>query len=586
MTLWIDLRQAIRHLKLSPTFTGTVVFTLALGIGACTAIFSLIDAILLKSLPVTDPSRLYQIGSGKFCCFTNGLEGDWDIYSFKLYKQLEAAAQPEFDQVAAFQAEPGVLSVRYGSSADRAQARALMGEYVSGNYFETLGVRAVAGRMLTPEDDRRGAPPVAVMSYRTWQQKYGGDPKVIGATFQIETFAFTVVGVAPPGFFGETLTSNPMDLWVPISVDYLTDAEAPYCDVPSMSWLRVIGRLRQGATTAGVGERLTTLLQHWLPGAAALPPQYESQLKQELSHQVVRLGPAGRGIGEMRDAYGRSLKILLGICGAVLLIACANVANLLLARGVARRSETALKRALGAPTRRILRGSLFESLFLSSMGGILGVLIAWGGADLIVRLAFRHAVVVPVHVSPSLPVLGFCLVLSVFTGLVAGMLPAWLASRTDPMASMRGAARTLGGGAGFSQKTIVVLQTAISLLLVALAGMLSHSIYNLRNQDLGFHAENREIVTVEPPLAKYTVADLDRIYRDLKIRLEALPGVRSASVALDSPMAGHWADYVIRPGEGIPPSDDDHRGGLRPCWPWLLRNHRSASRGRPRNFVL
>src|ERR1700761_7623817 len=193
MTFLVDLRHALRQLKLAPMFTATVVLTLALGIGACTAIFSLIDAVMLKSLPVTDPSRLYQIGIGKACCLSNGMQGDWDLYSYKLYKRLASDAQPEFDQVAAFQAQPGVLSVRYG--ADRAQARALMGEYVSGNYFQTLGIRPAAGRMLTMDDDRRGAPAVAVMSYRTWLQDYGADPKIIGATFQIETFPWTIVGV-------------------------------------------------------------------------------------------------------------------------------------------------------------------------------------------------------------------------------------------------------------------------------------------------------------------------------------------------------------------------------------------------------
>jgi predicted permease len=562
MTFLLDLRHALRQLKLSPMFTATVLLTLALGIGACTAIFSLIDAVMLKSLPVTDPSRLYQIGIGKPCCLMNGLQGDWDLFSFKLYKQLQVAAQPEFEQVAAFQAQPGVLSVRYGSDADRAQARALMGEYVSGNYFQTLGVNAIAGRMLMPEDDRRGAPPVAVMSYRTWKNQYGGDPKIVGATFQIETFSFTIIGIAPPGFFGDTLTSNPMDLWVPLSVDYLTDAEAPYCDVPSMAWLRLIGRLKPGATTAGVSQRLTAYLQHWLTTDGALAPEFESQLKDQLSRQIIRIGPGGQGIGEMRDAYRSSLYILLGICAAVLLIGCANVANLLLARGMARRPQTALQRALGASAGRILQQSFLESLLLAIAGGVLGVVVAWAGAGLIVRLAFRHAVVVPVHVSPSLPVLAFCLVLSILTGLIAGMVPAWLASRTDPMVSMRGATRTMGGfggGAGLWQKTMVVLQTAISLALVSVAGMLAHSIHNLSNQDFGFHTENREIVTVEPPLAKYSVADLDRIYRQLKIRLEALPGVRSASVALDSPMDGHWYDYVVKPGEAAPPSDNGHR---------------------------
>lgn len=557
MTFLVDLRYALRQLKLAPMFTVTVVLTLALGIGACTAIFSLINEVMLKSLPVTDPARLYQIGIGKACCLTNGMQEDWDLYSYKLYKRLAPAAQPEFDQVAAFQAQPGVLSVRYG--ADRAQARALMGEYVSGNYFQTLGVNAVAGRMLSPEDDRRGAPAVAVMSYRTWQQNYGSDPKIVGATFQIETFPFTIVGIAPPGFFGDTLTSNPMDLWVPLSTEYLTDAEAPYNEVPSMAWLRMIGRLKPGATTAGVADRLTAELQHWLPSEGALAPQFQSQLKDQLPRQLIRLGPGGQGIGEMRDSYRSSLHILLGICAAVLLVGCANVANLLLARGMARRPQTALQRALGASAGRILQQSFTESLLLAAIGGVLGVAIAWAGAGLIVRLAFRYAVVVPMHVSPSLPVLGFCLALSVITGLVAGTVPAWLASRTDPMVSMRGASRTMSGGAALPQRTMIVVQTAISLALVAIAGMLTHSIYNLRNQDFGFHAENREIVTIEPPLAKYTVADLDRLYRQLKIRLEALPGVRSASVALDTPMNGHWEQYIVKPGEGVPPSDSAHR---------------------------
>ncbi len=452
MAFLSDLRYALRQLRLAPVFTATVVFTLALGIGACTAIFSLIDAVMLKSLPVKDPSGLYQIGIGKACCLMNGLQDDWDLYSVKLYKQLAVAAQPEFEQVAAFQAQPGVLSVRYGSDTDRAQARALMGEYVSGNYFQTLGLNAILGRMLTPADDQRGAPPVAVMSYRTWKNVYGGDPKIVGATFQIETFSFTIVGIAPPGFFGDTLTSNPMDLWVPITTEYLTDAEAPYSDVPSMAWLRVIGRLKPGASTAGVSDRLTAYLQHWLTSSGALAPQFESQLKDQLSHQIIRIGPGGQGIGDMRDAYRSSLRILLAICAAVLLVACANVANLLLARGMARRPQTALQRALGASTRRILLQSFTESLLLSAVGGVLGVIIAWSGAGLILRLAFRHAVVVPVHVTPSLPVLAFCLALSILTGLIAGMVPAWLASRTDPMVSIRGAGRTLGTGAGLPQK--------------------------------------------------------------------------------------------------------------------------------------
>jgi hypothetical protein len=238
-----DVRYALRQIRLAPLFTTTVVLTLGLGIGATTAIFSLIYTVMLKSLPVPDPGSLYRIGTGKTCCYSNDPQGEWGIFSYDFY-QLLRRSTPQFEQVAAFQAEPHILSVRYGSHVGQAQA--LLGEYVSGNYFQTLGVQPFAGRLFTFADDQRNSAPVAVMSYRTWQQDFGGDLSVVNANFTFEGFSFKVVGITPPSFYGDTMSNVPPSLWIPLQTEYLTDAEASYNLVHSSAWLRVIGRLRPG----------------------------------------------------------------------------------------------------------------------------------------------------------------------------------------------------------------------------------------------------------------------------------------------------------------------------------------------------
>ncbi|MGB6931247.1 MAG: ABC transporter permease, partial [Acidobacteriaceae bacterium] len=352
-----DLHYALRQMRLAPVLTITVVLTLGLGIGATTAIFSLIHAVMLQSLPVPEPEGLFRIGTGKTCCYSTTPQGEWGIFSYDFYQRLRRST-PQFDQIAAFQAEPNILSVRYGN--DTSQARALLGEYVSGNYFQTLGVNPFAGRMFTFADDVKGAMPVAVMSYQTWQQHYGGDPSVVGATFAIEGFSFTIVGIAPPGFYGETLKSTPPALWIPLQTEYLTDANASYNLVPSSAWLRLIGRVHPGAPLAAVSSQLTAFLQHWLMADAAMMPDNLSELKRELPQQRIEIASAATGIGAMRDTYGNSLGILFAICTLVLLIACANVANLLLARGMSRRGQIAIMSALGATRQRLFCQALTE----------------------------------------------------------------------------------------------------------------------------------------------------------------------------------------------------------------------------------
>jgi hypothetical protein len=331
-TLLGDVRYALRVLRQSPVFTLTAILTLALGIGGTTGIFSLIHVVMLRSLPVADPGTLYRIGEGNDCCVEGGPQEDWGLFSFPLYERLKAAI-PEFDQVAAFEAMAAQFSVRR-ATIERV-ARLLRGEFVTGNYFSTFGVRSFAGRVFSSADDQPSAPPVAVLSYRAWQGTYGADSGVIGSSFTVEGHPFTIVGIAPPGFFGETLRSDPPDLWLPMQHEPLVNGENSLLHQSIGAWLRVIGRLRPGATVAGMSPRLTGILRQWLKNDSGFPPEFMPEINSVLPKQNIRVVPAGGGVATMKADYGSSLHILLTVCCLVLLTACANIANLLLARGMA-----------------------------------------------------------------------------------------------------------------------------------------------------------------------------------------------------------------------------------------------------------
>jgi predicted permease len=560
-TLRQDIVYALRQMRQSPVFTLTAMLTLALGIGATTAIFSLIHTVMLKSLPVTDPASLYRVGEGNDCCVNMGPEGSWGLFPYALYQRFQAAA-PEFEQMAAFQAGRNLFSVRRGERDP--QAKPLRAEYVSGNYFSTFGIQAAAGRTLAPADDQRGAPPAAMLSHRAWQQQYGADPSVVGASFIVDGHPFSIVGIAPRGFDGETLESDPPELFIPFQQEPVIAGASTLLNLP-MSWVRIIGRLRPGTNPESLGPRFTTLLRNWfIHDFGPLYPQFSPQVNAVLPKQYVKLTPGGAGVGVMKADYEVSLRMLLAVCGLVLLIACANIANLLLARGSARSTQTAIRLALGASRKRLIGQWLTESLVLAVAGGAAGLVVAFAGVKVIVALAFRHAHYVPISALPSLPVLGFAFGVSLITGLLFGTAPAWIASRANPTAALHGANRTTRDRISFWQKALVIVQATLSVVLLSGAGLLTRSLQKMQNQDFGFDTDHRVSIGMYAPFSDYSPQKLDVTYTALRQRLGRIPGVKSAALALYTPFTNNWGELVFRPGSEPPNISDP--GSVSASW--------------------
>src|SRR5499426_2147403 len=384
-----DLHEALRRLRKAPGFTATAVITLALGIGATTAIFTLVHQVMLKSLPVTKPEELWRVGDKIRCCnwggYTQGNDGNFSLFSYEAYKHFRDNT-PEFADLAALQAGNAPLGVRRAGSQGPVDTR--NGQYVSGNFFRTLGVNPWIGRLMTDDDDQPGAPPVAVMSYHIWSDKYGADPSVVGASYQINGHLFSVIGVAPPGFYGAKLAGWGMpDIWLPTNTEPLLGGEAQRLKRPNTNWLDILGRVRTGVNPKTLEAKLRVELYEWL---ASHEPDMEPGEKQTWRQQTLHLIPGSAGTAAMRDQYEAGLKLLLIAAGCVLLVACGNLANLMLARGLKDHAQLSIRVALGASRRRIVRRSLVESTLLAIIGGILGIGIAYGGSKLILYLALNN----------------------------------------------------------------------------------------------------------------------------------------------------------------------------------------------------
>ena len=548
-----DALYSLRRLRRSPGFTTVVVLTLALGIGANTAIFTLVQQMLLRSLPVSDPSRLYRIGDRTHCCYFESFEGDdgdFDLFSYDLFKHFQSAA-PEFDQLAAVQAGGGGFVVRWKN----APARPMRAEYVSGNYFSTLGVNTFAGRPLSSSDDLVGAAPVIVLSYATWQRDFGGSPGVIGSTVYLQKHAFTVAGIAPPSFYGDRISPFPPDLWLPLATEPLFEGANSALNAPQTAWLYAIGRLPQNIDRTALQAKLTGVLQQWM---LTRPAFTERGGLKEIPKQHVVLSPAGGGIQKLQEQTGKGLRILMLLSTVVLLIACANIANLMLARSMAQRTELAVRVGLGATRARIIRQILTESLILSFLAGTVSLAVAYFGSRAILALAFPISQNMPMSPHPSPAVLLFAFLVSLFTGLLFALAPAWISSSAQPAEASRTINSSSRDHASLPQRLLLIFQIALSIVLLSSALLATRSLYNLEHQKTGIETANRYSVQLDLEGAGYTPSRLNSAYREIEDRFSALPGVARLSFARYLPLEGNeWGSCILVQGRPTPGPKDN-----------------------------
>ena len=557
-----DLRYALRMLRRSPGFTAVAVLSLAIGIGANTALFSVVDAVLLKKLPVRESDQLVLFR------WTSGPNFDPGGHNGNVIRDKSGRLVKSsfaYQTYARLREQPGPLSdvFAFGSvplnvSADE-RADVANGQAVSGNYYAALGVPALVGRTITDEDDRATAPPVAVLSYRYWQRRFGGDPRVVGRQISLNNVSFTVVGITPQGFDGTMQVGSSPDVSIPIASEPQVRRERSLMSGAGSWWLRLMGRLKPGATPEQARASLELIFQQSaLNHREARVAQGQNSLKPLGPEDYPRLVayPGSQGETNRRQFYQKPLYILLGVVGLVLLIACANVANLLLARSAAREKEIAVRLAIGAGRRRLIRQLLTESLLLASMGGALGVLLAfwikdgllavgdWGG-DSMAALEPRL----------DLRVLSFTLALSLLTGLLFGVVPAWRATRVDLAPSLKDGARTSGAASrSLFTKALVAAQVAISLLLMVGAGLFVRTLVNLQRVEVGFDEQNLLLFTIEPGLIGYKGERLEGLYQQMTERIEGVPGVRSVTFSAEPLLAQSSSDRSLYlPGTPVSP---------------------------------
>jgi predicted permease len=542
-----DLTYAFRQLRKTPGFTITVLLTLALGIGANSAIFTLVNAILLHNLPVTDPKTLIRIGDQDDCCVNGGWHdnGDYSLFATDTYYMFKKSL-PEFEELAAMESGYAWRPITVRRAGPQTVAKSVMGTFVSGNYFRVFGLSPAAGRLFMDADDQKGAPITAVMSYDAWQQDYAADPTVVGSAFYINTKPATIIGVAPKGFYGDRIDTNPPKYYLPMnSMDAVIGA--PYFNDPDTQWAYIIGRVRPGTSIPALQTKASELLKQEF---APLKTFTDQRAQKVLPRTHVVLTPGGGGIQNMQEGYKDHLKLLQWIAALVLLVACANIANLLLVRGMSRRAELSIRSALGAQRSRIVRQLLTESVLLSGMGGLLGLAISYLGAHALLALAFPDQHNMPINASPALLVIGFAFALSLLTGVLFGLAPALMAARAQPAEALRSNARTTAHGASFLQRALVVLQAALSLVLLVAAGLFAQSLNKAENVDMKLDATNRYIAHINPQAAGYKNTEVEPLYQNIVDRFHAILGVLKVGLATYTPMEeNNWGSGVKVQGE-------------------------------------
>jgi predicted permease len=559
-SIWADVRYGFRQLRRSPGFTAVALMTLALGIGANTAIFSLIDAALLKMLPVADPEQLVQFKS-----MSPGF-GLNDAFSYPAFKTFR-------DRNQVFS---GVLAFRKLHDVDfevDGQGGLANGQLVSGGYFSTLGVNAILGRTILPEDETvAGQSPVAVISYDYWRARFALDPAVIGRKIVLNNAPFTIVGVTQPEFFG-LQPGERIDVSVPLTTITLARpdfaaAGTPYdtLKAPFRNWLYVMGRLQPGVTRERATANLQSLFaqanREAADGLNGLPFDSPAARKAMLGTKL-QLDSGGQGLAALRQQFSKPLWVIMAVVGLLLLVTCANVANLQLARANARQKEIAVRLVVGAGRLRLVRQLITESTLLAFAGGTLGLLFAFLGSRFLLALLSHGSSPIHLSVRPDGTVLAFTLLVSVITALLFGMIPAWRAARLDMTPALMQNARGTGkaGSRSRAAKALVILQVSISLVLLIGAGLLARSLENLKDFNPGFNKDNVLLFSMNPLMTGYSEDGLVPLYERILDRFKAIPGVRSASFSVHGPLSPNFSSTSVkvqgfqpRPGQELVPT--------------------------------
>jgi predicted permease len=561
-TLWPeyllqDIRFGLRQLRNSPGFTSIALLSLALGIGANTAIFTLVNAILLRPLPVQNPSELVLFGDGRAQGLTFSVpDGKWQLFSYSFFHDFRR-------QATSYAGIAAVNSTQFASKASIAGSayQTAHVDLVSGSYFPVLGVPAFLGRTIIESDDNApGAGPVAVASYVWFQRHFNGDPSALGKTIRIQSHDYTLIGVARPGFSGVTVARS-TDLWIPLSMETEMSPGQNGLANNFFQSLQLIGRLKPDVEPAQASSETNFLFKQIMRDY--LGPQPSQKHIEDIAHAGVELTPGSRGISPLRASFSLPLKILMTIVALVLLIACANIANMLLARGVARTREVAVRMALGASRGRVVFQLLIESVLLSVAGAVAGLALAWKASILLLQMATPGPDPVPLNLTPDLPVLAFTLGLTVLTALLFGCLPALRATGiefTPALKDGRGSSSVSARGA--LARSLIVGQIALSVLLLVVAGLFVRSLIHLTSIDTGFDKHNVLVFSLDSSTANLPHHSPDEIrsvhlQEQIESRVQAIPGVQSDSFAFFTFNQGSWSDLVLFQGVPRTPENAD-----------------------------
>ena len=549
-----DIRFGLRQLRKSAGFTSVAVITLALGIGANTAIFSLLNAVLLRRLPVQEPQQLVLFGKGTWRGSVDALPNrNWQLFSYPFFREFRQKNQA-FSDVAAISS---ILFGTHGRVADESRLEKVNVELVSGSYFNAFGVKPILGRILNDADDLTpGGHPVAVASCSWWQRRFGKSPGIVGKTVTFGNTVYTVVGVAPPEFFGVIVGQSP-DLWIPLAMQKEISPGWNGLENKMFQSLYLVARRRPGISVEQASTNTNLLFQQILHNYVGSQPS-QKQL-DDINHAQIALTPAATGLSQLRYEFSSPLKILMAVVGLVLLVACANVANLLLARATARQREIAVRMSMGAAPWRLIRQLLVESVLLAVAGTALGAWVSWWAMHLLLRMVSAGPEAVPLRVSLDADVLAFTALIAMLTVLLFGAAPAFYAIRVELIPSLKeGRGATSTQSTSLLARSLIIGQVALSLVLLVGAGLFLRSLVNLSNIDTGFNKQNVLMNSIDAIGAGYKEdARLESMMQRLEERVNALPGVRGCSFAFAVFNQGGWTSRAIVPGRPLNEHDPD-----------------------------